>query len=612
MLMVAFGIASSTLMPLVHSTLGDRYRDDVSIAQLVLDSGGPGQVPPSVAFMLPSSNNQNALAYLADDITDEWIDRITAEEAEWQYGLIPEKGDLRPSYIYADLYDGESFFFAYTITSRRTQYYIGFRYSQYRLEVHRFALRLLLAIVLATLVVLLIFPIAFRRGLLQPMARLLDAVRQVSSGNYRVRLPVVVEDEIGQLARGYNNMAASLKDAEGNFKALAENANDAILLLSEDGRFLFANERAVEISGYSVQYLMEMHFSKLLHPDEVKNVAGRFAERLSDSADFKVYRTRMLHQDGHVVPVEITGAKTIWQGDSADVVVIRDITERERAAEAIQSQQQQLMRTDKLASIGALVAGVAHEINNPNQAISMNARFFGEGLRTVFAVAESGEEVDDSIRVAGMSYDEFKEAATAAVGEIESSTMRINHIVQELKRLVGGGGTSVFEPTDVNEVVSVVADLSRHMISKATNKFSLELEPALPSTTADRIGLEQVILNLLQNACQALASRDRAITIRTSSDNRWIQIEVIDEGVGISEENLPDITESFFTTKGESGGTGLGLSVSLRILKEHGGTLSFHSRIDHGTTALARLPLSKIGWPRRPADETDPARSSLV
>jgi PAS domain S-box-containing protein len=593
LLMVAFGITSSALMPLVNRTLGDRYRDDVAIAQLVLDSGGPGQVPPSIAFMLPSSNDPGTLAYLAEDITDEWSDRITSEDAEWRNGLIPEKAGLQPSFIYMDLYDPGSFFFAYTITSRRTQYHIGFRYSQYRFEVHQFALRLLLAIVVATLVVLFIFPTAFRRGLLKPMERLLDAVGQVSSGNYRVRLPVTIEDEIGQLARGYNTMAASLKDAEGNFKALAENANDAILLLAGDGLVLFANARAVEVSGRSVQHLMGMHFSNLLHPDEVGRVTERFEERMSGADDLRVYKTRMLHADGHTVSVEITGAKTIWQTDTADVVVIRDITERELAAEAIQSQQQQLMRTDKLASIGALVAGMAHEINNPNQAISMNARFFGDGLQSIFAVAESGEKVDDTIRIAGMSYGEFKDAAAAAVGDIESSTKRINHIVQELKRLVRGGGSTLFEQTDVNEVVTVVADLSKHSINKATDEFHLDLESHLPMIPADRIGLEQVILNLLQNACQALPSRDKAIEIRTTRAADWIQIEVIDEGIGIPEENLSDIAESFFTTKGEAGGTGLGLSVSLRILKEHGGTLTFKSEVGHGTTAVARLPLSR-------------------
>jgi polar amino acid transport system substrate-binding protein len=251
------------------------------------------------------------------------------------------------------------------------------------------------------------------------------------------------------------------------------------------------------------------------------------------------------------------------------------------------------MRTDKLASIGALVAGMAHEINNPNQAVSMNARFLGDSFDSLTSLAESSEEADDSIRIAGMTYSEFKAAAAEAIREIEESTKRIDHIVQELKRFVRGGASNRLEPTDVNEVVQAVADISRHAINKATNEFSLELAQDLPKVMADRIGLEQVVLNLLQNACQAVPERDRGVMIRTSFRDGNIGIEVIDEGVGIDPDKLPKITDSFFTTKGEAGGTGLGLSVSLRILKEHGGTLEFDSTPGKGTTVTVTLPLEK-------------------
>jgi polar amino acid transport system substrate-binding protein len=298
----------------------------------------------------------------------------------------------------------------------------------------------------------------------------------------------------------------------------------------------------------------------------------------------------LLLKNGGTIPVEITKARTIWQGSPASVVVIRDITERKQAMEAIQTQQQQLMRSDKLAAIGARVAGMAHEINNPNQAIGMNFRFFREGLPDLFSLAESDESADESVRVAGMPFEEFKETATAAIGEIEASTQRIDHIVRELKRFVQGSMSTRYEPTDLNEVVRVVADLSRHLINQATNNFSLELAPDLPKIRADRIGLEQVVLNLLQNACHALEERDKAVMIRTSSDKDSIAIEVIDQGRGIREEDIPNVTETFFTTKTETGGTGLGLAVSSRIIKEHGGSLTFDSAPGRGTTARVALP----------------------
>ncbi|MBT3273083.1 MAG: PAS domain S-box protein, partial [Spirochaetales bacterium] len=565
-IMIAFGVASASLMPLVHSTLGSRYRDDVDIAQLVLDSGGLGQVPPSIAFMLPVSTNNTAVAYLAEDITGEWTERISDESAVWSEGLIPEQRGMRPTFLYLDIDNPDSFFFMYKIRSVRAAYFVGFRYRQYRMEVHRFASRMILGVLIAAGIVILGFPIAFRRELMIPLARLSRAVEQVSSGNYGVRVAEGIQDEIGQLARGFNTMAFSLENAEGNFKALAENANDSILLLSTSGHLLYANLRATLIAGYPVDELAGLHFTDLLHPDEVRPITAIFPDLISGGGSRRAYETRLIHKNGHTVPVEITGASTVWQGETADVVIIRDITERKNAEEAFQSQQQQLLRTDKLASLGELVAGMAHEINNPNQAISMNTRFVSEGLRSLLPLAESNEELDETIRIAGMSYDEFKGAALSSIDEIEASTKRIDHIVKELKRFVQGGPAVKIEPTEVNSIVSTVVDLSRHMINQASDRFSLDLEADLPVIQADRIGLEQVVLNLLQNACQALTSRDKAISIQTSFDraNTCVWIDVIDEGAGIREEDLSMIQTSFFTTKSETGGTGLGLSVSRR------------------------------------------------
>jgi signal transduction histidine kinase len=121
----------------------------------------------------------------------------------------------------------------------------------------------------------------------------------------------------------------------------------------------------------------------------------------------------------------------------------------------------------------------------------------------------------------------------------------------------------------------------------------MNLAASLPEVTADRIQLEQVVLNLLQNSCQALPDTRRGVSIAThfDEDTRTVHIEVTDQGTGISEEHLRQITEPFFTTRREKGGTGLGLSISNRILRSHGGSLSFHSRMGEGTVAVVSLPI---------------------
>ena len=576
MILVTFGITASALMPVIHGTLSDRYRSELDQVWGVLRSGDMSRLSPDVAFL---SNEFESVSG-------------GASPAEGVYGPLTERRGFTPRFTYRDLYDTGSFSFYYTVNYDGKVYRMGFPYRGYRLAVHQFNSKLALIVLAATLLVVLGFPLAYRSGLLQPLRSLLHAVDQITSGNYRMSLPEYAGDEIGQLARGYNRMVESLRNAEGNFKALADNANDAILILSSDGRVLYANPRAVDISGYSAGEILRKHFLEFVHPEEREAVAGRFRARMDGLPGPRAYETRIVRRDGQSISAEVTGARTAWANAAADVVVIRDVTERKRAEELLHMQQQQLLQTDKLTSLGALVAGVAHEVNNPNQVVALNSRFLSEGLPRLLSLVESGEEVDDSIRLAGVPYGEFGEAARTALSEIEESTKRIGHIVAELKRFVQGGADRKMEPTDVNEVVNTVVSLSRYHISRATRSFTVDLGYEVPHVSADPIGLEQVVLNLLQNAWQALEDPSHAIKVSTRHDEkaRMVLIEVRDEGVGVPEEHLPRITDPFFTTRSESGGTGLGLSVSDRIVRGFGGRLEFISRVGYGTTARVRLP----------------------
>ena len=590
-IMVAFGITAGALMPVVHSGLADYYRREIDSAQVALQNRDPRGLSPNVAYILPAGGSPPGTFGYAPRLSPQEAERLAEEPGA--EGLLPEWRGLTPRFLYLDLSDTDSFYLYYSIEQAGRTYRIGLLYSDYRLWVHRFCSKLILVAVATCALVVVSFPFLFRRGLLKPLVTLHEAVKQVTTGNYRVYLPVPSEDEIGQLARGYNQMVSYLRAAEGNFQALAENSADAILILAEDGRILYANLRSSEISGYGSSELMRMHLRDFVHPGDLASVTHRFGERMAGREAPRCYETRIVSKDRRVIPVEVTGARTTWQKEPADVVILRDISQRKESEQVLQAQQQQLMRTDKLASLGALVAGVAHEVNNPNQVIGMNSHFLREGLPRLFELARSSGGSDASIRLSGMSYEEFQRAAYSAVSEIEASTARIGHIISELKRFAGGGARGSKEPTDINQVIRTVADLSRHMLARSTDCFELDLQPGIPPLPADRVGLEQVILNLLQNACQALPDRHRQVRIRTRFDMRRdaLNIEVEDQGTGIAPADLPRVTDAFFTTRSEQGGTGLGLSVSQRIIREHGGTLSFRSAVGEGTTVLVSLPL---------------------
>ncbi|MDC7240968.1 MAG: ATP-binding protein, partial [Spirochaetales bacterium] len=261
------------------------------------------------------------------------------------------------------------------------------------------------------------------------------------------------------------------------------------------------------------------------------------------------------------------------------------------------------MKMDKMASLGAMVAGMAHEVNNPNQGITLDLHYLNETLPEILSLLE---KLDDSRDVTigspdteesrgGTDLKDFRENALSALKEMDESTRRIDHIVKELKRLVRGKENSGYSDVDINSTVRTVCDLSRHMIRSSALSFTLELTEKLPPVRGDQIALEQVVLNLLQNACQSLAGKKGGIRISTSLDRDMLLLRIEDEGSGIAPEDIHRITDPFFTTRSGSGGTGLGLSISAGIIRDHRGKISFESELKVGTAVSVRLPLSTFG-----------------
>ncbi|MCK5671776.1 MAG: PAS domain S-box protein [Spirochaetales bacterium] len=603
-IMVTIGFIASALLPLVTETMIEQYQRKVELVRLSITNNNYIMLPEDAVYVLPVSAETSILKYIDPAlVSNQLLEKFSNDKVSL---LIQDSQISDPDLFYLNLNDPDSFIIQYILNHNGISHRVGFSYASFRLSLHNFWVKFIPVVFGITAFVLLIFPVVFKNSIMKPLNSLLEAVRQVEGGNYNLALSVKTEDEVGQLAHGYNRMVQALRNAEGNFKALAENANDAILILLKDGRIAYANNRAIEISGFDRRLLLKKNFRELIHPEFMHKVEARFSarmhvrevskahdqHRMNGSVDSNSYEIKIINKNNHTIPVEITGSRTYWHNNPADVVILRDITERKQAEELLHTQTQQLIQAEKLASIGALVAGVAHEVNNPNQVISMNARFLSEGLPTLFMVAESDEELDDSLKIAGMVYEEFQHAANSAVNEIDSSTKRIDRIVGELKSFASGGVKGEQGLIDVNEVVHAVVDLSRFFIHKATDHFSLELGEMIPKVRADSIQLEQVILNLVQNACQALADKDKSITIRTKYDetSKKIKVEICDQGKGISKDNLIKITDPFFTTRREAGGTGLGLSISKRIIKNLGGTIGFNSTEGNGTTVLVSIP----------------------
>ena len=277
-------------------------------------------------------------------------------------------------------------------------------------------------------------------------------------------------------------------------------------------------------------------------------------------------------------------------GQEYFLTIAQDITEKRRMEERHREQEQQIFQSAKLASLGTLVSGIAHEINNPNNYIRLNVQNL-QALWPDISATLVAASADRELKLGGLAARDALPLVEGALRGVEEGSRRIEKLVAALRGFARGEEAEVVENVDINAVVDSAVMIVHNVIVKATDAFSLRKDGSLPQVRGGYHQIEQVVINLIANACLALPSRDRKIVVSTRAEaGEWVILEVSDEGVGIPAENIPRLTDPFFTTRRSSGGSGLGLAVSSRIVANHGGTMSFISEVGSGTRVVVRLP----------------------
>ncbi len=274
-----------------------------------------------------------------------------------------------------------------------------------------------------------------------------------------------------------------------------------------------------------------------------------------------------------------------------------EVAERKRALDELKLHQDQLIQTDKMASLGILVAGVAHEINNPNGLILLNMPILREVYQDAEEVLEAHYRSQGDFTLGGLPYSRMRDEVPYLLEGMQEGANRIKRIVEELKDFARQDTTASTEPINFNGVVQAAVRLVDATIRSSTGHFEAHYGTDLPPVLGSGQRIEQVVLNLILNACQALPDDTSGIflTTRHDPDSGTVVLTVVDEGCGIAPEHVPRLTDPFFTTRRENGGTGLGLSVSATIVKEHHGLLEFASRPGQGTTVTLTIPCQSTG-----------------
>ncbi len=387
----------------------------------------------------------------------------------------------------------------------------------------------------------------------------------------------------------------ALRKSEEKYRTILHSIEEGYFEVDLAGNLLFFTDRLCTFSGYSREELMGMNNRQFMTEQAAKKVYQVFNEVYRTGEPASAFDWEMIRKDGTRRWIE-TSASLIRNSNGDPIGfrgIGRDVTERKQVEEQAKVHQQQLMQAGKMVALGTLVSSVGHEINNPNNFIMLNAPLLKEAWQHILSILDEYYEKDKDFTIGSVRYPEMRDRIPRLLSGISDGSKRINQIVEDLRSFLRMDASDMNQSVDVSAVLRSAISLLSNMITRSTSHFSVTYGEKLPVLKGNFHRLEQVIINLIQNACQALPDIRKGIFLSTSYDEKTssIVVKVQDEGEGIPPEALPHIAEPFFTTKSKSGGIGLGLSISSRIVKEHGGTLTFISEPGKGTTAEIVLPI---------------------
>jgi PAS domain S-box-containing protein len=387
-----------------------------------------------------------------------------------------------------------------------------------------------------------------------------------------------VGDEMVRLADSFKHMLHRLKvfekelrQSEEKYRLLFDtNPNPIFILDHETFGIIDANARAESFYGYSKEDLLEMPFTELGYEEDAEEIVLDFKNVVGLQSILSP-KKRHRRKDGGLSYVNIHVCHAKYMGKDALIATTNDITE------SIQ-QEAQLTQASKMATLGEMATGVAHELNQPLSAIQIGTDFFRN-------MVKQGREIpsDEMVTVSEQMGDQV----TRAVGII-------NHL-----REFGRKAEIQPEKVDINEPLNGVFTLLSQQLKLRGIQVRLNLKENLPPIMGDSNRLEQVFIDLIINSRDSMdekqnragdADVDNILTVRSFQEDGQVVVTITDTGVGISDEAKSRIFEPFFTTKEVGKGTGLGLSISYGIVKDYNGTIEVESEVDKGTTFKIAFP----------------------
>jgi signal transduction histidine kinase/GAF domain-containing protein len=376
-----------------------------------------------------------------------------------------------------------------------------------------------------------------------------------------------------------------LRENRNTLQTVIDGLNDSLVLVDKDMKIRMLNRVAAQT--YRILSL-DSAIGKLCH---------RVISRVGSCENCEIPRAvqrreSITFERQGVVDAEKLERVTIYPVTEADdasggaIIRICDITEEKRF-------EQQLIQSEKMASLGILVSSIGHEINNPNNFITFNIPILREYLEALTRISDQHADAHPDFELFHMRYDEFRDDVFKLVDNIEHGASRISSFVSNLREFSQSNGNREKVWLELPAVIDKVISICRSQIKKRVRNFKIDIPADLPPIYADEYSIEQVLLNLIVNAVQAADKVDAMVRLSASTGDTWRDTTIIavsDNGVGIDENMLGKIFNPFYTTKSASEGTGLGLYVCHNLVQRLGGRIKAESKKGQGSTFTIFLP----------------------
>ncbi len=432
-------------------------------------------------------------------------------------------------------------------------------------------LKQIVMILLVTGGIMMTVILLFLRRMLYPLRVLAEAAHKIGRGQYGASVPVSSKNELGRLAQSFNQMSGNLATttiSKNYLDGIIQSMADILIVTDSQGNVLTVNDTASEILGYSETDLLGKPTLRLFNSQKAKD--GDFLlEDLIRNGFIKNREIDLFTKTGDKIAVFLSGAvlKNMEDKSEGFVIVAKDLTERKKLESA-------LVQSEKLSAVGQLAAGVAHEINNP--------------LGIILGFSQSV--------VSRMKEDD---ALSMPLKSIVREALRCKDLVQNLLMFSRAQKSELQEAIDLDLMLESALSLIEAQTKTRNVELVKEISGELPKILANKVQLQQIIINLCSNAIDAMPEGG-TLTVGAAVSNKrptHVEIQVRDTGTGIPKEIQSKIFDPFFTTKEVGKGTGLGLSLVYEIVNKHKGTIELESGEGKGTAFTVLLPVHSAVTP---------------